>query len=858
MKKKVLSFIMIIIAGLIFSAASFEAPPESEDLSGKRVLFISSYCPSYETFFYQVNGIKSVLDKRNISLDIEFMDSKRFYTEENFKNFYRSLKYKLDHGKAYDAIMVGDDNALLFVNHCQDLFEGLPTVFLGINDIDMARTMGAKDNVTGVVESLSFKGTLELASLFQGQAKRVVALTDATTTGQGVYDAYLTFGHTYGGFDFDVIDLTDLSFDEFTSQLSFLSSDDIILLLSVHRDKTGKTVTFNEGVKMVLDSVDQPVYTLYEFGLGTGLIGGDVVSYHQQGKRAGQLVLDILYGKKFDQMKVIENPPLRMLDYAVMNTYNFDPDIVEGEVIYINKQENLWMKYLPYISLGLVVVSFQFMLIIYLFRNIKYRQDAEKDLLESKQGLIRSNGELMTLNEDMYVSNQELKVTNKMLSQALDKIECQNREIYDLLYLDDLTDLKNRKAILDLAKGWIEDEDHAYYGMMFLDVDNFKFINDTFGHDFGDKIIIETGRRLMALEGDQVKIGRFGGDEFLLIHRHPDLDRVTNFLMTLEGVFNEPMRIENMSLYLTVSIGLSICPLHGRSLKELIKKADMALYEAKKSGKNRSVIYNRHMDVALEDKVLFQSHVRKAYNNKEFYMNYQPYYDLSKKRFIGAEALIRWKSPELGFVSPLKLIQASEEMGLIVDIGKWVLEESCLFSRRLNEEADERLVVSINISSVQMLHPNFIHDLDEVLNKTGVDPKTICLEMTETSLFELNHGNELIIDQIRARGLVISLDDFGTGYSSLSYFKKLPASTLKIDKLFIEHIVDNDFDRHTVQMIINLAHYRGMSVIAEGVEDHKQVDMLRQMKCDIIQGYYYSKPLCPHEARERLVNKQVN
>jgi len=257
----------------------------------------------------------------------------------------------------------------------------------------------------------------------------------------------------------------------------------------------------------------------------------------------------------------------------------------------------------------------------------------------------------------------------------------------------------------------------------------------------------------------------------------------------------------------------------------------------------------------LEDKVLFQSYVRKAYNNKEFHMNYQPHFDVSKGRFTGVEALIRWKSAELGYVSPLKLIQASEEMGLIVDIGRWVLEEACIFSKKINQRLDESIVVAINISSVQMLHPDFIRELELIIEKTNVNPNNLCLEMTETTLFEFPEGNEHIITKIKSMGLEIALDDFGTGYSSLSYFKDIPASTIKIDKVFIDNMVNNEFDNYTVKMIIDLAHHKNLSVIAEGVEEEEQSELLKNMSCDIIQGYYYSKPLMASEVMELLLNQ---
>ena len=856
MKKKLFSLTLILIVMLSYNISSFGDRSDAMDLSSKKVLFISSYSPSYETFFYQVDGLKSILDANNVVLGIEFMDSKRFHTKENYDNFYQSLKYKLENGEKYDSIIVGDDNALIFVKENEELFVGQPIIFLGVNDITLAEMMSMNSNMTGIVESVSFDGTFELAKQLQPNANRVVALTDCTTTGQAVLDSYKSYSHLIDDFLFETIDLSDLTFEEFSDELSKLSPDDIVILLAVHRDVTGRTVTFSEGVSVVTDVLDQPVYTLYEFGLGTGLVGGEVVSYFDQGQKAGEIVIDIFNGESIESIKLVENRHIKMLDYFVIEEYNLCDVELSDDVIYINTKENMLVKYFPYILISLVIIVLQYMLIFYLYRNIKFRKGAEEELLKKKQDLIISNDELKMLNEEMFASNEELRVSNEKLSDAVLMIEEQNREIYDLIYLDDLTKLKNRKTIFDLIDDWLNAPlDECSYAILFLDVDNFKLINDTFGHDYGDKIIVETGKRLSSLESKDAKIGRFGGDEFLIIHKSRNVDTISDFLSKLESLFNEPFSIDNRSLFLTISIGVAICPIHGNATKELVKKADMALYEAKKSGKNRFIIYDQNMIETLEDKVLFQSHVRKAFNNREFYMNYQPYFDIKKGCFTGAEALIRWNSVELGFVSPLKLIQASEEMGLIVDIGRWVIENACLFSKNINDRTEESIVISINISSVQMLHPSFISDLEEIIHRTEVNPKNICFEMTETTLFEFTDGNELIIDRIRSMGVEIALDDFGTGYSSLSYFKDIPASILKIDKVFIDNITSNKFDRYTAQMIVNLAHYKNLLVIAEGVEDQEQAEMLKQMECDIIQGYYYSKPLVTSEAQKLLLNE---
>lgn len=852
-------FTILVIAVVLFnwiSLPGFTQSVSDETLSpSKNVLFISSYSPSFETFFNQVNGLKSVFDAENITLDIEFMDTKRFFTQENYEIFHQSISYKLENSDPYDLIIVGDDNALNFVVDYEELFEELPIIFLGINDVDFAKEISLENNMTGIYESVSLKGTLDLARALKPDANRVVALFDNTTTSNAVKKQYVDLNKDYE-LPLEAIDLSTMTFDNLKEALHKLTDRDIVLFVSLHRDVNATTISFKEGLSIVFENLDQPVFCLYDFGLDNGLIGGEIVSFYEQGKTAAETALRIFNGANIDEIKVIENTHHKVIDYAVATEYNLDLDALPDDVTLINKEESPLMRYLPYLIAGAIVIVLQTAFIIYLRNNIRQRKRVESELLLKKQELTTANDELAITNEEMLASNEELVESNDKLSKAIVTIEAQKAEIYQLIYMDDLTKLNNRVAMTDLIRTWIKvsDEDQIF-AILFMDVDNFKLINDTFGHDFGDLIILETGKRLADLSSKDVAVGRFGGDEFLLVLKATELDQVHDFLKKLEGRFVDPFSVENRTLYLTISVGVALYPLHGLDDKDLIKKADMALYEAKLSGKNRSIIYQRLMTKALEDKVVFQSYIRNAFSNNEFYLHYQPYYDLNKKTFVGAESLIRWVSPEIGRVSPMQLIEASEEMGLIVEIGKWIIRESLLVLKKINMEFDANFIVSINISPVQLMHPNFYDDLKSLIDEIGVSSKNLCLEMTETTLLEHTEVSEAIIRKAKELGLKIALDDFGTGYSSLSYFKNIPAEVIKIDKLFIDHIVENEFDRFTAKTIIELAHHKGLEVVAEGVESEHQVQILTDMNCDTIQGYYFSKPVSSEALMELLTNR---
>lgn len=843
------SLIAFILCLSFFGSAGYAENAFTDHLDTKRALFLSAYSPGFESFFYQIDGIKSVFDGEPVLFDVEFMDSKRFYTPQNLSNFYTLLKYKLSRIPPYDLIVAADDNALDFVVEHEELFPSQPIVFLGINDLDKAKNISQNPRITGIYESTSIKSTIELAHVLIPEAKRVIALVDDTVTGRAVSELYRAVDAQSLGLELSALNVSEMTFLTFQKQLRSLNKGDIVLYISALKDQTGETIKYSESFLMIQSALNQPVFCLYDFAIEDGLVGGDVISFYDQGREAGELALRILKGASPESIPVTKNDTIKLLDYRRLQDFNLNAELLPSDVILENRPESVLKRFLPYIFLALGIIVLEGLLIAYLRSSIRRRKLTEAELLERKQDLVKSNDSLAVANEELVASNEELEDSNQKLTVAIRRIEEQNREIYDLIYLDGLTHLKNRMAISETIEKTLAyaDEDH-HYAILFLDVDNFKDINDSFGHDFGDQVIVETALRLSSLECASVQIGRFGGDEFLIIYGASTMDGLSEFLMRIEGLFHAPVTTEERSLFLTISIGVALYPLHGRLHKELIKKADMALYDAKGSGKNRAVIYNQKMIEQLENKVIFQSHVRNAFIHKEFYLNYQPYFDVEKQRFTGAEALVRWNSPDLGSVSPLRLIQSAEEMGLIVEIGKWILIEACTFAKKLNEHAPVPITLSINISPVQLMHSGFTEDLKEILDATGVEPSSICLEMTETTLFEFTDGNAHVVDQIKRMGIGIALDDFGTGYSSLSYFKNIPASIIKIDKEFIEALGEDSFTRYTVESIINLAHQKSLQVVAEGVEHKKQLDILAHLGCDIIQGYYYSKPLMPEAA----------
>ena len=416
-------------------------------------------------------------------------------------------------------------------------------------------------------------------------------------------------------------------------------------------------------------------------------------------------------------------------------------------------------------------------------------------------------------------------------------------KIHHLAYFDSLTGLPNRAYILnELQERLAQYASGTRIGsVFFIDVDNFKVINDTHGHSFGDRMLVEIAGRLGTLDSSSLLLSRLGGDEFLILSaetaEEAEVEALGDQILAL---FKEPISIDNISFHLTCSIGVAIYTRDGRTVEEILKHADLAMYKAKNRGRNQYVLYDSSMVVELSQRTEMEKRLREAYKNSEFLLHYQPQVDAKSGRIVGIEALIRWNSPSHGLISPGKFIPVAEEIGLINEIGKWVIEGSFAFARSL---LDKGLCVSCNVSPVQLKQSNFVEDVIEAFDRFGLKEGSVALEITESCLVESFSETYAKLAALRAHGILIYLDDFGTGYSSLNYMKSLPIDVLKIDKSFIDNITADGVDGHIVKTIVSLAQQIGLKVIAEGVEVKEQQTYLTACGCNAIQGYLFSRPV---------------
>ncbi|WP_375200353.1 sensor domain-containing protein [Lysinibacillus sp. RS11] len=453
------------------------------------------------------------------------------------------------------------------------------------------------------------------------------------------------------------------------------------------------------------------------------------------------------------------------------------------------------------------------------------------------------------------VANDEGEITNYCgIFTDLSERKIVENELEKSLLTDSLTDVSNRFAYIERMDNLLESSStishsvqHAVY---FLDLDRFKQINDTLGHAVGDTILVEVAKRLKTLLKNKDIIARNGGDEFIITLTNVKNDKeAANFAELIIGTIEQPLDINGQDIFISTSVGVSMYPADGESTEQLIHCADKAMTYSKKNDLNGYAFYFDELKTDSQRVLLLDSELRRAIENREFELHFQPKISAENEEIQGVEALVRWNSERLGFVSPVEFIPYAEETGLIIPLSEVIIEKACEAVIEMRQ-CGYKIPVAINISSIHFKQQNFLESIQSILERYNTPANNFEIEVTERTV--MNSANETVSKLVRLKkmGFKISIDDFGTGYSSLSYLVRFPLDCLKIDRSFIQHIGSLDEKQAVVDAIIQMSHRLKMKVVAEGVEHAQQVDILRKMNCDIIQGYYYSKPLPLHELIE--------
>ena len=508
-------------------------------------------------------------------------------------------------------------------------------------------------------------------------------------------------------------------------------------------------------------------------------------------------------------------------------------------------QNNISNEIILGCGIALVIVMF------WLLISIRKRGIAEKIAQKANEQLENNYKEL----EDAY---KQLQIANEQLDEKYEELKISEERNKKLAYIDFLTGLPNRAAFTEyleyslstLKKGHI-------ISVMYIDLDNFKMINDTLGHSYGDELLIDCAERLRQATDKNDYLARFGGDEFIIMTENIiNMWEYEEKIASIQKVFAQPFVLSLKDFFVTASIGVAIAPKDSDNTQTLLRNVDVALYNAKGLGKNTISFYEDSLNEKIISKMETQSELHTAITNGQFELYYQAQVDLEVDRIVGFEALVRWNHPTKGLITPDHFIELAEDTGMIAEIGAWVLNEACKQLKEWQDIGYSDLTISVNLSARQFKDADLVETVEAAITQAGICPENLELEITESiALDDITYSIDTI-QRLKEIGIKFSLDDFGTGYSSMNYLKYLPVSNLKIDKSFMKTMIDDESDKVIVSTIIALARALDLDVIAEGVENSEQVSFLKEAQCNIVQGYLYSVPVSKHDADELLKSKE--
>ena len=486
--------------------------------------------------------------------------------------------------------------------------------------------------------------------------------------------------------------------------------------------------------------------------------------------------------------------------------------------------------------------------------------------VENQISLKLANAKIVELNQDLeqrvYQRTIELKNAVRKLRREIDERQrVQQQLVHDALH-DSLTGLPNRALLLErieLTIAHAKQNPGYQYGLLFIDLDRFKVINDSLGHAVGDRLLISVSQVLQKCVRERDLVARLGGDEFvILLDDLASLEDATSVGERIQHQLRSPFELQGQSIFTSASIGIVYSSAEYDDASALMRDADIAMYRAKDRGKACYAVFDRVMYDRAIRLIELESSLRLALRKKEFIMCYQPIISLSNNTLAGFEALVRWQHPQRGFVSPTEFIPLAEDTGLIIDLGDWILGEACrqLQRWRLKFAAVPKvqtLKMSINLASQQLREASFTDKLERLLAVTGLDGNSLRLEITEGVLIEPEGNIQTTLRQIKDLDIKLSIDDFGTGYSSLSYLRRFPIDNLKVDRSFIQQMNSDLENFEIVRLIITLAKTLGMDTISEGVETAQQLEHLKSLGCEYAQGYFFAKPLTPEAVESMLL-----
>ena len=826
----------------VVSHSAVTSPPVQPYAPTRHVLFISSYSESFETVDLQKKGIHEVFDANNVQLDIEYMDMKRHNTAENEANFYTMLRYKLRHRYPYDAVLLGDDAALEFARkHQQELFAGLPLVFFCVNNIDYAKSLDKDPCITGAVEEFYLADTLEIALKFQPGTRHVIGICDDTLTGRGDQKQFYALAAQYPEYDFSVLNASHYNRAEFAEQLENLPADSIVIYMSYFADDTGDQYTISQSVQFLAEHSFVPIYRTSVGGVGDGLLGGRMVSYDDSGRVAAGMVMRILD----DKVSPAEIPVVTKgeshyyFDYQLLKKYGIDMSLVPSDAILIHRDPTFLEEYQNVLLPVLLVLLFSLLLLAAVgYDNLRQRRFAA--------AIRQSHEELQNTYERLKLTEGKLEKQYEENTKYTCQLEEQEKQIRYQAEHDYLTGLPDRRAAMEHLKELAEAKQPM--AVLLLDVDDFKEINDANGHSCGDAILAGIASRFDAVRQTHAfYAARFGGDEFLLISRCAKMEQVISLAEDIRRMFQPAFLFNGKEHYLKISMGLVCTDGQSAEASELVANADLAMYAAKKAGKNDYVYYDARMKAEMIRNNEIKERLDAACRQDNFVIVYQPQIETATRQTHGYEALVRLKDQS---ISPGQFIPLAEETDTILTIGRIVTRKVVEQLAVWRAHGISLHPVAINFSSKQLRDTGYVRYLQELLEKHQIAAEFIEIEITESIFLRNSERAMTLFHDFLSMGVRLALDDFGTGYSSIHYLTYIPVHKIKLDKSVVDAYLCDGKDAF-IENIIRLSHSQGFKITVEGVEQEHQYERLRSFGCDYIQGYYFSRPVSGEAIEEQ-------
>lgn len=774
-----------------------------------RVLFICSYNPLYFTYEAQARGLEKALYPNGIEYDVVFMDAKTYNSEHDILVFHDFLSERLKNRTDYEAVLLGDDDALLFALRYQDeLFAGLPMVFFGVNDISLARKAAQNPYVTGFYENTYLLQAVGLATRLFPESKKLAALHDRSAAGIADAEILTSYAQSYPEYTFIDIDTATMTQEELARVLEKLPQDTLLFYMTCYSDKNGTAYSMLSYTNTVAKHTHVPIFRNYVGGEGQGVLGSMYMDFEDQCSMAGQTLVQVLSGSDIAQIPLSTQSPSRCtFDYSLMRKYNLNSAMLPADTVFYNRRITLFEQYGRILPVACSIAAA--LLLFALSANF---------------------------------ASAEARITNKDLLASRNKLaESQEQLRYQAEY-DEVLDILNRRTITEQMRRNLTQ--NMTYSVLIVDIDGFKALNENYGHQVSDSILqyMVALFKGMAKEGDW-QIARYGGDEFLLLIHNEQLTREHRIVKKIMDGIHTPIPLGTETLAITASMGISVSD--GITMPEQhIINAEIAMNEAKDHGRNGVSVYGDEMKEKVREENRIKIKLTEAFDNDGFFMLYQPQINSQTKEVSGYEALVRMKEPG---IFPSQFIPIAERSGWIWRIGRITTE---LVIRQLSQwrKAGHTLhPVSVNFSSKQLNDHGYIDFIQELLERYDVPAHYLEIEITEGLFLEKSVLADKIFKRFKDLGIRLLMDDFGTGYSSLGYLTYLPVDVIKLDKSLVDTYLVDGKDSF-IRNIIHLMHGIDKEMIIEGVEEEWQFERLREFGADAIQGYYFSKPIPAEQA----------